>query len=152
MNRKKVCLVFFCTSFEASIVFCYNSSRFSFLLLQFVQWIEIKQIAMFSLFITPGQHFLTWTASWKPFPSAFTITGTFTVDDDEITKTLHRVHQEHHYILCPHTAVAAAYHYRCVFVGGDRMTLYPFQVNFLVIFCTEALVLIILIIMIDIVN
>lgn len=46
----------------------------------------------------------------------FFITGTFTVDDDEITNTLHKVYHEHGYTLCPHTAVGAAYHYRCVCV------------------------------------
>lgn len=47
-------------------------------------------------------------------------TGTFTVDDDEITKTLRRVHQEHHYVLCPHTAVAAAYHYSATRKIGEK--------------------------------
>lgn len=73
------------------------------------------------LFITPLQHFLTqasliYNYYMKFSPSPFIITGTFTVDDNEITKTIHRVHEDHHYVLCPHTAVAVAYHYRCVMV------------------------------------
>ncbi|KAG0707871.1 Threonine synthase-like 2 [Chionoecetes opilio] len=42
----------------------------------------------------------------------FIVAGTFTVDDEEITNTLRRIYHTHHYIVCPHTAVAAAYHYR----------------------------------------
>lgn len=40
------------------------------------------------------------------------VVGTFTVDDEEITSTLRRVFHDHRYIVCPHTAVGAAYHYR----------------------------------------
>lgn len=47
------------------------------------------------------------------------VTGTFTVDDEEITRTLHKIHHDHHYIVCPHTAVGAAYHYRKK--GGEQL-------------------------------
>nr|XP_045614565.1 threonine synthase-like 2 [Procambarus clarkii]XP_045614566.1 threonine synthase-like 2 [Procambarus clarkii]XP_045614567.1 threonine synthase-like 2 [Procambarus clarkii]XP_045614568.1 threonine synthase-like 2 [Procambarus clarkii]XP_045614570.1 threonine synthase-like 2 [Procambarus clarkii] len=40
------------------------------------------------------------------------IVESFIVDDGKITETMQRIHEEHRYIVCPHTAVAAAYHYQ----------------------------------------
>ncbi|KAG7163301.1 Threonine synthase-like 2-like [Homarus americanus] len=34
------------------------------------------------------------------------------VDDARITEVMQRIHEEHKYVVCPHTAVAAAYHYQ----------------------------------------
>lgn len=41
-----------------------------------------------------------------------TIVDSIVVDDAKITEIMHRVYEEHKYVLCPHTAVAAAYHYQ----------------------------------------
>ncbi|KAK8732759.1 hypothetical protein OTU49_006910 [Cherax quadricarinatus] len=40
------------------------------------------------------------------------IVESFVVDDDKIVETMQRIHEQHNYIVCPHTAVAATYHYQ----------------------------------------
>ncbi|XP_069970749.1 threonine synthase-like 2 [Penaeus vannamei] len=39
------------------------------------------------------------------------VVDTLVVDDSQITVVMEKVYKEHKYILCPHTATAAAYHY-----------------------------------------
>ncbi|KAK4303854.1 hypothetical protein Pmani_024166 [Petrolisthes manimaculis] len=40
-----------------------------------------------------------------------TIVETFVASDDDIKSAMRRVYEENKYVVCPHTAVAAAYHY-----------------------------------------
>ncbi|XP_042231960.1 polypeptide N-acetylgalactosaminyltransferase 10-like isoform X2 [Homarus americanus] len=44
-----------------------------------------------------------------------TIIESIVVDDARITEVMQRIHEEHKYVVCPHTAVAAAYHYQRFF-------------------------------------
>uniref|UniRef100_A0A2P2I671 Threonine synthase-like 2 n=1 Tax=Hirondellea gigas TaxID=1518452 RepID=A0A2P2I671_9CRUS len=41
------------------------------------------------------------------------ITDTCVHDDDRVLQVMRMVHHSHGYLLCPHTAVAVAYHYKC---------------------------------------
>ena len=43
---------------------------------------------------------------------------TFVIGDEGIKRTLRRCWEENKYLLCPHTAVAAAYHYSALDAGS----------------------------------
>lgn len=53
-------------------------------------------------------------------------TDSFVVDDAKIIEIMHRVHEEHEYIVCPHTAIGAAYHYQR----------YELLLNFIIVSCS----------------
>lgn len=65
-------------------------------------WLKILFIFFFSTLIFHGFNCLA---------------DTLVVTDSQITEVMKKVYKEHNYILCPHTATAAAYHYlRLLFI------------------------------------
>lgn len=50
-------------------------------------------------------------------------TEAFVADNEEIKAAMKRVYEENKYVVCPHTGVAAAYHYHRLVIDFLRMSL-----------------------------